>query len=216
MFTGLIEEMGKVAALSPEGGGAALEISAPLTSKEAAIGDSIAINGTCLTVTQKNSDNLKFHASSETLSATTMGKLKPGQRVNLEAALRPSDRMGGHFVSGHVDAVGRIRSITPEGQAVRYEIECPEEVLKYLVDKGSVAVDGISLTVVKVLYDAFTMVIIPHTSEVTTIGELKAGHKVNLEADIIGKYVYRFVNKEAPTDQGLMETLSKHGFTGGA
>ena len=214
MFTGLITEMGKILSLAPEGGGVALELSAPLMAAEAGIGDSIAINGTCLTVTVKDADKLRFHASSETLKATTMGALKGGDMVNLEPALRPSDRLGGHFVSGHVDAVGRVRSIVPEGQALRYEIETPQEVLKYLVDKGSVAGDGISLTVVKVTRDAFTLVIIPHTAEVTTIGGLKAGDRVNLEADILGKYVYRFMNRDDSDDDSLMESLKEHGFTG--
>ena len=215
MFTGLVIDTGELVTLRPEGGGASLEIRAASIAGEAAIGDSIAISGTCLTVTALEGDVMRFHVSGETLKATTLGELKPGSRVNLEPSLRPSDRMGGHFVTGHVDAVGRIRSRTPDGQATRYEIEAPDAVLMYLVDKGSVTVDGISLTVVKVLRDAFTLVIIPHTADVTTLGAKSAGDRVNLEADIIGKYVHRYLHKGKGSDDALMASLSKHGFTGG-
>ncbi len=215
MFTGLVTDTGEMVSMRPEGGGAALEIRAASTASEAAIGDSIAISGTCLTVTSIQADVMRFHVSGETLKATTLGGLKPGERVNLEPSLRPSDRMGGHFVTGHVDAVGRIKSRTPDGQATRYVIEAPGDVLKYLVDKGSVTVDGISLTVVEVLRDAFTLVIIPHTAEVTTLGTKGPGARVNLEADIIGKYVHRYLHMGRDSDDALMKSLSKHGFTGG-
>ncbi len=215
MFTGLVIDTGELVTLRPEGGGASLEIRSASIAGDASIGDSIAISGTCLTVTSIQAAVMRFHISGETLKATTLGELKPGNRVNLEPSLRPSDRMGGHFVTGHVDAVGRIRSRTPDGQATRYEIETPDEVLKLLVDKGSVAVDGISLTVVEVLRDAFTLVIIPHTSDVTTLGAKGAGARVNLEADIIGKYVHRYLHKGKDSDDALLASLSKHGFTGG-
>jgi len=214
MFTGLVTDTGELVSLRPEQGGAALEIRAA-TVREAAIGDSIAISGTCLTVTSIQADVMRFHASGETLKATTLGELRPGERVNLELSLRPSDRMGGHFVTGHVDAVGRIKNKTPAGQDTRYVIEAPQEVLKYLVDKGSVTVDGISLTVVEVLRDAFTLVIIPHTLEVTTLGTKGPGERVNLEADIIGKYVHRYLHKGKNPDDALMESLGKHGFRDG-
>ena len=215
MFTGLVTDTGEVVSLRPKGNGAALEIRARATAREAAIGDSIAIDGTCLTITTLEGGVMSFHVSGETLKATTLGELRPGGMVNLEPALRPTDRMGGHFVTGHVDAVGSIRSITPEGQSTRYEIEAPAEVLTYLVDKGSVALDGISLTVVEVLKDSFTLVIIPYTAEVTTLGAKKTGERVNLEADIIGKYVHRYLQKGRDSDDALMRTLRKHGFTGG-
>ncbi len=215
MFTGLVTDTGEIVSLRPEGNGASLEIRAAFTAKDAAIGDSIAINGTCLTITTLEGGVMRFHVSGETLKATTLGELRPGGKVNLEPALRSSDRMGGHFVTGHVDAVGRIRSTTPEGQATRYEIEAPAEVLTYLVDKGSVALDGISLTVVEVLKDSFTLVIIPYTAEVTTLGAKKTGDRVNLEADIIGKYVHRYMQKGRDSDDALMDSLRKHGFTGG-
>ena len=215
MFTGLVTDTGELVSMRPEGGGAALEIRAASTAHEAAIGDSIAISGTCVTVTSIQADTMRFHVSGETLKATTLGQLKPGNSVNLEPSLRPTDRMGGHFVTGHVDAVGRVKSRAQEGQATRFEIEAPEDVLKYLVDKGSVAVDGISLTVVEVLRDAFTLVIIPHTAEITTLGTKGPGDHVNLEADIIGKYVHRYLHKGKSPDDSLMASLSKHGFTGG-
>lgn len=215
MFTGLVTDTGTVGSVRPEGSGATLEIIAPATVCDAAIGDSIAISGTCLTVTTINGDAMRFHVSGETLKATTLGRLRPGNRVNLEASLRPSDRMGGHFVTGHVDAVGSIIGKTPEGQTIRFEIKAPEEVLSLLVDKGSVAVDGISLTVVEVRESSFTLVIIPHTLEVTTLGAKAPGDLVNLEADIIGKYVHRYLHKGRDGGGALMEALNKHGFTGG-
>ncbi len=215
MFTGLVTDTGEVVSLRPEAGGATLVIRAAGTTENSAIGDSIAINGTCLTITILDGSQMSFHASAETLKATTLGKLTPGARVNLEPALRPLDRMGGHFVTGHVDAVGKISSITPEGQATRYEIAAPKEVLSYLVDKGSVALDGISLTVVKVFEDSFTLVIIPHTAQITTLGNKKPGDSVNLEADIIGKYVHRYLEKGRDSDDSLMASLRKHGFAGG-
>ncbi len=215
MFTGLVTDIGEIVSLRPEGNGASLEIRARATAKEAAIGDSIAIDGTCLTITTLEGGVMRFHVSGETLKTTTLGELRPGRMVNLEPALRPTDRMGGHFVTGHVDAVGSIRSTMREGQATRYEIEAPAEVLTYLVDKGSVTLDGISLTVVEVLKDSFTMVIIPHTAQVTTLGAKKPGDRVNLEADIIGKYVHRYLQKGRDSDDALMGSLRKHGFTGG-
>jgi riboflavin synthase len=140
--------------------------------------------------------------------------VKPGDRVNIEEALQPNGKLGGHFVSGHVDAVGRIKSRTQVGDTWEFSIEAPGEVTRFLVDKGSVAVDGISLTVVKVLKDGFTLVIIPHTAKLTTLGFKGAGDAVNLEADIIGKYVYRFLHKDgsADADRSLMETLMREGF----
>jgi riboflavin synthase len=215
MFTGLITDTGKLVSLRPEGGGASLEIKAPKTSEDAQIGDSISINGACLTITSLEGGAMRFHVSGESLKATTLGELKPGDTVNLEPALRPTDRMGGHFVTGHVDSVGRIRSRTPQGQAIKYEVESPAEVLEYLVDKGSVTVDGISLTVVEVLKDSFTLVIIPHTADITTLGSKAVGARVNLEADIIGKYVHRYVHKGRDSDDDLMNSLRSHGFTGG-
>lgn len=218
MFTGLVLEMWEVASLRPSGTGSSLALRAGESAAGVEIGDSIAINGVCLTVTSINSGILSFDVSSETLRSTGLGSLKPGHRVNIELALRADGRLGGHFVSGHVDAVGIIRHMDKDGEAWSIGIDAPAEVLKYLVDKGSVTVDGVSLTVVKVYEDHFTLVIIPHTAMITTIGTRKPGDGVNLEADIIGKYVFTFLNRAAADDsdkaqgQNLMDALRRGGF----
>ena len=168
MFTGLIRELGTAVSLRRKAAGAALAVKAPLISREIVLGGSVAVNGACLTVTRINGDLLDFDLSDETLESTTLGGLKPGERVNLEPALKAADPLGGHMVTGHVDAVGRMRSRKKTGEMYKIEVECPREVLKFLVEKGSVAVDGISLTVVDVLADSFTIVIIPHTAQNTT------------------------------------------------
>ncbi len=220
MFTGLVRELGAVVHLRRGASGAKLAVSAPLVSRGAALGASIAINGACLTVTAAKGDVLEFDISSETLRSTVLGGLNPGEKVNLEPALLAQDALGGHLVSGHVDGAGRIRSKTETGEAWKLEIEAPPPVLRYLVEKGSVAVDGISLTVVDVLADAFTVVIIPHTARNTTIGFKAPSSPVNLEADIIGKYVAKFLGKAAggkPGGRGglTMESLMESGFING-
>jgi riboflavin synthase len=213
MFTGLVAEMGQAVSLRRRPKGAVLEVRAPRTAEGAGIGDSIAVSGACLTVTAKRGDAMSFDLSDETLSSTTLGSLRPGDRVNLESSLRADSRLGGHFVTGHVDAVGRIRSKRKEGETFTIEIEASREVLDFLVEKGSVAVDGISLTVVDVLQGSFTVVIIPHTAEATTIGAKGPGDPVNLEADILGKYVLRFLER-AKGGPGLMKKLAEGGFLG--
>lgn len=218
MFTGLVAEMWELVSLRPAATGAALVLKAGPAGKDAALGDSIAINGVCLTVTSISADGqLSFDVSAETLKSTGLGSLKPGEKVNIEPSLKADGKLGGHFVTGHVDAVGTIKSMGKDGQTWSIEILAPEEVLKYLVDKGSVAVDGVSLTVVKVYGDRFTLVIIPHTALITTIGGKSEGDSVNLEADIIGKYVYNFLGRaggvSGKNDASLMEALRKSGFT---
>ncbi|MEK6672241.1 MAG: riboflavin synthase [Nitrospirota bacterium] len=215
MFTGIITEMGKVVSLRKKNPGALLVLKAEDIPDNAAIGDSIAINGVCLTVVSRDKGLLTFDISDETLSSTNLGQLNPGERVNLEPSLRPDGRIGGHFVTGHVDAAGIIRSRTIIGDTCKIEIEAPDKVTSLLVEKGSVAVDGISLTVVDVAENTFTIVIIPHTAGVTTIGSKAVGESVNLEADIIGKYVARFLRKETllkSNDEGLMKALMKSGY----
>lgn len=214
MFTGIIIEMGAIVSVKKKPSGAAFSISADEITKTAAIGDSIAINGVCLTVVTINGKQLFFDLSDETLNSTNLGELRPGDKVNLELSLRPDGKLGGHFVTGHVDSVGRIKSKTLVGDTYKIAIDAPHQVTSLLVEKGSVAVDGISLTVVDVFEDSFTIVIIPHTANVTTIGFKNAGDTVNLEADIIGKYVAKFLGTTEKKNSGksLMESLVKAGY----
>lgn len=217
MFTGIIIELGETASLSRKQAGASLAVAAAALSHDAAIGDSIAINGACLTVVSRQGNILSFDLSDETLRSSNLGQLKPGDRVNLEPSLRADGKLGGHFVTGHVDAVGKIRSKNLVGDAFEITIEAPEKVTGLLVEKGSIAVDGISLTVVDVSADSFSVVIIPHTARLTTIGFKNAGATVNLEADIIGKYVARFLDRKTDsgkmsTDKSLMKALAESGY----
>jgi len=216
MFTGLVAEMWEVDSLRPSGTGMTLALKAGPAAEGAEVGDSIAVSGVCLTVTSIDRGKLSFDVSAETLNSTGLGGLRPGGKVNIEPSLRADGKLGGHFVTGHVDAVGRIRGIEKDGETWRIEVSAPEEVLRYLVDKGSVAMDGVSLTVVKVFRDYFSLVIIPHTAMITTIGKKKAGDEVNLEADIIGKYVYSFLDRGKGASQGgggnLSDALRNGGF----
>lgn len=216
MFTGLVTGTAEVVSLRKTGGDAVLSLKAGDAAASAAPGDSIAVDGACLTVTNIRGGDISFDLSSETLRSTTLGGLRPGDRVNVEQSLRADGKLGGHFVTGHVDGVGAVKGKSRLGEAVRYEIGAPQGVMDFLVEKGSVAVDGISLTVVDVLRDSFTVVIIPHTAGATTIGAKGPGSPVNLEADIIGKYVKRFVEKknDAKTGGGLMEALRREGYPG--
>lgn len=210
MFTGLVTGMGKVVSLRKSGKSAELVLKVPL--EDVRIGDSISISGTCLTVTKLEGNKLSFDLSDETLSSTTLGGLKAGDSVNIEPSLRADGKLGGHFVTGHVDAVGVIKKKTREGGVLKFEIGAPEGIVSLLVPKGSVALDGISLTVVDVLRDGFTIVIIPHTADMTTIGSKDAGDKINIEADIIGKYVMRLLGRTGKLEGGLMAKLKEEGF----
>jgi riboflavin synthase len=216
LFTGIIVDLGTVASLGHKPSGASLTITSEVLAKDAALGDSIAINGACLTVVSRRGNTLSFDLSDETLGSTTLGQLRAGDRVNLEPALRADGKLGGHFVTGHVDAVGRIAAKTMVGDTFKITIEAPESVTDLLVDKGSIAVDGISLTVVEVRKGAVGMVIIPHTAAITTLGFKNAGDRVNLEADIIGKYVARFLNKDQKeskkSDATLLRSLKEAGY----
>jgi riboflavin synthase len=192
MFTGLVEETGRV--LEIEGGGmTCLRVRAEAVSRAVEVGDSISVNGACLTVGEVSGDVLTFHAMPETLRRTALGRLSGGSLVNLERAMRAGDRLGGHLVQGHVDGVGEVIRVEAEGGAEIWTFGAPEEVLRYAVEKGSVCVDGISLTIVSVLEDGFTVSILPQTREKTNLRDLRAGDAVNLEADVIGKYVERLV-----------------------
>ncbi len=212
MFTGLIIEMGEITSVKMRSGGAVLSLKAPEAASSAKLGDSISVNGVCLTVIEKNSDLLSFDLSDETLRSTNLGRLKRGDRVNLEMSLSPDSKIGGHFVTGHVDAVGTMRSKVNIGDMLKIEISAPQKVMNFIVEKGSVAVDGISLTVVDVLSDGFTVVIIPHTAKLTTIGFKGTGDTVNIETDILGKYVAKFLNKAKGKDSGLMKALTEGGY----
>jgi riboflavin synthase len=210
LFTGLIVEMGEVLSLAKRGGGARLSLKAETVFEKAAMGDSISINGACLTVVEKKGDTAGFDLSDETLRATTLGQLKVKDRVNLEPALKLDGRLDGHFVTGHIDGVGKIRSKTATGDMIKVVIDAAKEIVDFLVEKGSVAVDGISLTVVDVLRDGFSVVIIPHTARMTTVGYKDAGDTLNLEVDILGKYVSKFLQRTK--DSRFVRTLMEEGF----
>ncbi len=212
MFTGLIVEMGETISAAKRSGGAILSLRSNEVAAAANIGDSICVNGVCLTVVSKSRSELSFDLSDETLKSTNLGDLRGGDFINLEPSLRPDSRIGGHFVTGHVDSVGKIRSKMNSGEMLKFEIWAPAAVIDFLVNKGSVAVDGISLTVVNVFKDSFTLVIIPHTAKLTTLGFKGSGDTVNIEVDILGKYVARFLGREEVKDSGFMKTLVKGGY----
>jgi riboflavin synthase len=212
VFTGLILEMGEITSVKKRHGGAVLSLRANEIAASAKIGDSIAINGVCLTVVGKDRNELSFDLSDETLRATNLEQLRTGHRLNLESSLTPDAKIGGHFVTGHVDGTGKIRSKTTLGDMLKFEIEAEPGILLYLVKKGSVAVDGISLTVVDILKDGFTLIIIPHTAKLTTLGCKGAGDTVNIEVDILGKYVAKFLRREENKDSRLMKTLIDEGY----
>ena len=209
MFTGLVETTGTVASVVNSGNGIRLSVK-PASSLDLQLGDSISVNGVCLTVT-KHGAEISFDVSPETLKSTNLGALNVGDRVNLERALRLSDRLGGHIVTGHVDGIGVIKEKRKAGEYTFYTFEAPSEILKYIVKKGSITVDGISLTVVDLDARTFHVAIIPHTLTATNLGEKGPGDRVNLEADIIGKYVERLLGKKT-TDTGLMDLLKEEGF----
>ena len=189
MFTGIVRERGRVAGVTRRDGGVRLEVEAPRTAELTGIGDSVAVDGCCLTAVAVADGRLAFDAVPETLARTTLGRIEPGTAVNVEPALRAGDPLGGHYVQGHVDAVGRVRSFAD----ARLTIEAPLKILRYCVEKGSISVDGVSLTIAHLGHDAFEVALVPHTLEVTTLGALSPGDAVNLEADVLAKYVERLV-----------------------
>lgn len=212
MFTGLIEDVGRVASLQRRSEAGVLIVETALPTVVIAIGDSVAVNGACLTVTAKSDRTLTFDVSPESISRTTIGKLCSGYRVNLEQALRLGDRLGGHIVSGHIDCTGQLtRSENRSGNHV-LQFSLPLEHARYLVQKGSVTIDGISLTVNSVSQDGFSVSIIPHTFSNTTLDQLKIGDLVNLETDIIGKYVERLTSPWKSGGGLSINTLAENGF----
>jgi riboflavin synthase len=211
MFTGIVEELGEVKVLRRDAGAARLTISASTVLDGTVLGDSICVNGVCLTVVALGKSEFSADVAVETLKVANLGDLKNGAKVNLERALQLSSRIGGHLVSGHVDAVGRIRNKREEGNGWRIFFDAPEAVLRYVIKKGSIAIDGISLTVADVDKTGFSIAMIPHTAGLTTLGYKTAGDSVNLEADIIGKYVERLLSGRV--EGGVsMELLQKNGF----
>jgi riboflavin synthase len=200
MFTGLVETLGIVQQVEIEGAGRRLIISAPSLVSEMALGDSLAINGACLTVVERSGDSLQFQAGPETLQKTNLGELKPGDAVNLERPLAVADRLGGHFVQGHVDGIGRIAERVRQGDWELVWFSCPPDLTSQMVSKGSVAVDGISLTIVDVAGDRFSVALIPHTLKHTTLGHKKPGDSVNLETDLLAKYVHKYLAQQGSSN----------------
>ena len=193
MFTGIVEEMGRVAAIECGERSATITVRASVVQSDARLGDSIAVNGCCLTVVRVEEDSLTFEAIPETFARTSLGKLAEGDAVNLERSLAANGRLGGHFVQGHIDGVGEILGLREDDNAVVMEIGVAENLRRYFVEKGSVAVDGVSLTVASVSANGFTVWTIPHTRTVTTLGNRNVGDTVNIECDLLGKYIERLI-----------------------
>jgi riboflavin synthase len=191
VFTGIVREVGRVEAVEENGEAARLVVRAPETAGSAAVGDSVSLAGVCLTAVAVENGTLAFDAVPETLRRSTLGRLESGSTVNVEPALRSGEPLGGHIVQGHVDGVGRIRSTSEEG----IEVEAPAGVLRYCVEKGSIAVEGVSLTIAALGDESFTVALIPHTREVTTLGGVAGGDEVNLEVDVVAKYVERLATR---------------------
>ena len=193
MFTGIVREVGRVEAVERRPGGSRLRVRAPGTAAGAAPGDSVALNGVCLTTVRVDDGTLAFDAVPETLRRSSLGRLAPGASVNVEPALRAGDSVGGHFVQGHVDAVGRVDSLEREGDGKRLVVAVPPETERFCVEKGSLAVDGVSLTIAAVRSGAVEIALVPHTLAATTLGDLRPGAPVNLEADVLAKHVERLL-----------------------
>lgn len=212
MFTGIIEEVGQVLGI----GNGRISVKAHMVLQDVQLGDSIAVNGVCLTVTSFDKDSFQADVMPETIRRTSLSELKNGSPVNLERALTLQSRLGGHIVSGHIDGVGTIEALTEENNAVLMKISASVDILRYIVEKGSVALDGISLTVAKVTKSDFTVSLIPHTRQVTNLGSKRQGSVINIENDVIGKYVEKLLkpqeNLEENTSRITMEFLKNNGF----
>ena len=216
MFTGIIEELGTVERVTRGRVSAVLALRAEAILSDLKTGDSVAVNGVCLTATSLTGHGFTADVMHETLDRSSLAGLGPGSPVNLERAMAANGRFGGHIVAGHVDGVGTIAAIERDDNAIWFTITAPEQVLRYVVEKGSIAIDGISLTVARVEPDRFAVSVIPHTAAVTLLGRRRVGDRVNLESDIIGKYVERLLRPapELKTKESklTMEFLSQHGF----
>jgi riboflavin synthase len=213
MFTGIIQKTGRVVRVDRPAGHGSLIIETEPWAQPYEKGESIAIEGVCLTLTGWESGQLRFDLLNETFERTNLGEKKPGHRVNLERSLRAGDPIGGHFVTGHVDGVGRARSIRPIGRDYIVEVSCDSALLQGMVPKGSIALSGISLTIVELLADAFTVHIIPHTWDVTSLRDVAPGARVNLETDMLGKYVKRALQSGESPSGITWEKLRQSGFT---
>ena len=215
MFTGIIEELGTVERVTRGRVSAVIAIRAEHILSDLKIGDSVAVNGVCLTATGLTGHGFTADVMHETLDRSALAGLGPGSRVNLERAMAANGRFGGHIVAGHVDGVGTIAAIEKDDNAIWFTITAPAQVLRYVVEKGSIAIDGISLTVARVETDRFDVSVIPHTAAVTLLGQRRTGDRVNLESDLVGKYVERLL-RPAPEEKGqsrlTMEFLTQHGF----
>lgn len=214
IFTGIVEEIGQINAIQRGSRSAILKVKAALVLEDVKIGDSIAVNGVCLTVNEFDRIHFAADVMPETMDKTTLGSLKPGSPVNLERAMPLGGRMGGHIVQGHIDATGVILQKQVLDIAHVFRISAPGEMLRYVVPKGSITVDGVSLTVIDVFADSFTVSLIPHTSGQTILGVKKAGDAVNLESDILGRYVEKLLRppKESPQSDIDMKFLAENGF----
>jgi riboflavin synthase alpha subunit len=195
MFTGIVRERGTVVATNATEAGRRLVVEAPTTASETVVGDSVSVDGVCLTATDVADGRVTFDAVPETLSRTTLGRLDAGDEINVEPALRAGEPLGGHYVQGHVDGVGRVRALDREGESLRVVIEASADLLRYCVEKGSVAVQGVSLTIAELRDDAFVVALVPHTLEVTTFGTVALGDELNIEVDVLAKYVERLVSR---------------------
>jgi len=193
VFTGIVRELGRVASVDPGEGGIRLEVEAPATAATTGLGDSVAVNGCCLTAVAVEGGRIAFDAVPETLARTSLGRLTTGSAVNIEPALRAGEPLGGHYVQGHVDGLGAVRSVADEGSGRRIWFDAPAGILRYVVEKGSITVEGTSLTVAGLDGDGFAVALIPHTLDVTTLGSLEPGAPVNLEVDVLAKYVERLL-----------------------
>ena len=215
MFTGIIEEVGTLLATRKASKSESLTIEAPYVLQDAKVGDSIAVNGICLTATSISGNTFTADVMAETMRRTSLGTLHTGSKVNLERAMAANGRFGGHIVTGHIDGTGTICEVKSDEIAVCYSIKAPEKIMHYIVEKGSVAVDGISLTVAKTTQTTFMVSVIPHTAQCTVLSHKKAGDKVNLENDCIGKYIEHFLNwkEEKITESKITkEFLFSNGF----
>ncbi|MBM3473570.1 MAG: riboflavin synthase [Armatimonadetes bacterium] len=212
MFTGLIQEVGEITDTRPRAGGRDLVLRAPGMASDLAVGESVAVNGVCLTVEACDAATFRAHAGEETLNRTTLSEVRVGSRLNLERALLPGQRLGGHFVQGHVDGVGSVRAVRPSGTTTWFEIDAPPELSRTIAPKGSIAIDGISLTVVECRGATFSVAIIPHTLAETNLGERRPGERVNLETDVLAKYVERLLAAREDRPGLTEDFLREHGF----